>query len=110
MNTIPGFASAQRQYENMEPAAGCDCPQLFQCQRCDEVTSEPGPLGQCPDQRCIMDAAGDEDAPLPQVVPIDREDSQIDALSGCSIHGWCTGCTSRNCEDCGGDYEDWSDD
>jgi hypothetical protein len=109
MNNIPGFASAQRAYENMEPAAGCDCPQLFQCQFCDEVTSEPVNGDQCPDKQCQEDNR-ENHGKVSLVVPIDREDSQIDAESGCSLHGWCTGCTSRNCEDCGGDYEPDYDD
>lgn len=98
-----GFRSAQSAFENASPYDDeCECPQLFQCQRCDEVTSTPGPLGSCPDKACIFDAAGDEDAPLPQVVPIDREDSTEGALQSCPRHGWCGGCSSRNCEDCNG--------
>lgn len=112
MNNIPGFASAQRAWENMEPKdSGCDCPPLYKCQRCDGVTTEPYEGNQCDDEACRADAAGDASEGLdhfPAIVEaIDREDNDHDAVSSCPQHGFCTGCTSRNCEDCGGD--DWED-
>lgn len=84
----------------------CECPQLFQCQRCDELTIEPSEDRQCADSACRAEAAEEEGTVYPAIVkPIDREDNDFEALSGCSQHGWCTGCSRRSCEDCGGDYD-----
>lgn len=100
---LPGFNRAQAAYEAQEPDYGCECPQLFQCQRCDEVTAEPHEEIQCPDSACREDAAAEIDTIYPAtVIPIDREDNDTAALQGCKTHGWCGGCSSRYCEDCNG--------
>ena len=89
---IPGFASAERAYENATPFdSDCDCPPLFMCPECDTYATEPGP--------CCRDA---DDVEGFYFEEIDREDCQEFALASCPRHGWCTGCASRNCEDCNG--------
>jgi len=98
MSNLPGFASAQRAWENMEPAyaSDCDCPPMFLCERCDEYSLEAGACKNCKDED--FDA---EDGPG-VCVPVDREDSTFEANQNCAQHGWCGGCSSRNCEDCNG--------
>lgn len=102
MNNIPGYASAQRQWENMEPsyAAECECPSRFECEECgdDKFTAED--VGKtCPDPQCGDPAEG-------RIAKIVEVPHGLEA-QGCPEHGWCPGCTRRNCEDCGGD--DWDD-
>lgn len=97
MNSIPGFASAERAWENMEPAyaADCTCESRFECEECgdDKFTAED--VGkQCPDSQC-----GDpEDGRVARIVEVEHGT----IISSCREHGGCTGCYSRWCEDCNG--------
>ena len=90
IETSYGFRSAQNAYENASPYDDeCQCPQLYTCTVCEETLVEGD---ECETPECA-------NAPLE---PIDREDSTEGAVQNCPRHGWCGGCSSRNCEDCNG--------
>ena len=105
IETSYGFRSAQAAWENATPYdSDCDCDPLFQCTRCEEYADEVGPCKECKDE----DYEPQEGIGF--CTQVEREDSTHNAKSSCPQHGYCTGCTSRNCEDCGGDYEPDYDD
>lgn len=96
MNTIPGFASAQRAWENMEPdyPADCECESRYECEECgdDKFTAED--VGKtCPDIQCGDPAEGR----IAKIVEVPHGTE----IASCPAHGWCTGCLNRNCPDCG---------
>lgn len=79
-----GFASAQRQYENMEPYANeCDCEELFECGNCEHTALEGG---ECP--KCI--GAADEPIMMEPVERTERHEGQH-TDPRCTTHNhWCT--------------------
>lgn len=83
MSSIPGFASAQRAWENMEPsyAPECECPTALACAECGADRPDGTP---CTEPDC--DGAELEPVTL--------------SVASCPEHGWCTGCYDRRCEDC----------
>lgn len=88
IETSYGFRSAQAAWENATPYDGeCICPPLFHCPECEEVLAE----GETCDEKCEV-----------PVEEIPREDATVGAEQSCPQHGWCGGCSSRNCEDCNG--------
>lgn len=94
MNSIPGFASAERAWENMEPAYddGCLCDPRYECESCEWDDYTESDLGTA----CTYpDCDGDGVAKIVEV-------EYGTPTSGCREHGWCGGCSSRNCEDCNG--------
>jgi len=98
IETSYGFRSAQAAYENATPYdSDCDCDPLYVCQRCDEYSETEGPCKECEDKDY------DPEAGPGYCARVDREDCDFNAKASCPRHGWCTGCTRRNCEDCGGD-------
>lgn len=97
IETSYGFRSAQAAYENATPYDGeCECPQLFKCNRCDELSTEGGT---CKDAQCVADNVDEYGEPS-VMEPIEREDEVFEALPGCRQHGGCTGCDRRSCADC----------
>jgi len=90
IETSYGFRSAQAAYENANPFDGeCTCEgDAFICDDCGEASDQSGQCPSlCPSRLRPMNM--DEIA--------DHFPSQT-----CPRHGWCTGCTSRQCEDCNG--------
>lgn len=86
-----GFRSAQNAWENASPYDDeCPCPQLYMCPECGETLVEGD---DCTETAVCVGA------PLKK---IDREDSTEGAMQNCPSHGWCGGCSSRNCDDCNG--------
>jgi hypothetical protein len=95
MSEIRGFASAQRQWENMEPsyANECECDSRYECEECGEDDYTAADVGRvCPDPQC-----GDVDR-VARIVEVEHGTP----VANCAEHGWCTGCYSRKCEDCNG--------
>jgi hypothetical protein len=94
VNSIPGFASAQRQWENMEPdwADECICEPRYECPDCGSDHYKESDLDTpCTWEHC--DGRG-----VTKIVTVEHGTP----VAGCREHGWCTGCSSRNCEDCNG--------
>jgi len=94
VNTIPGFASAQRAWENMEPAYAteCICEPRYECPDCgDDAYTAADVDTPCKWENC--DGRG-----VTKIVEVEHGTP----ISGCREHGWCTGCSSRWCEDCNG--------
>jgi len=87
-----GFASAQRAYENMEPAnTECDCPELFACSNCGEYSTNT----ECTE--CDQERDG---YPEPsEMQEVERTESVEGILTEitCRIHNH--QCTSRYCCD-----------
>lgn len=96
-----GFRSAQAAWENANPYDDdCTCEgEGFICDECGHIAGEQT---SCPDQA--------ENHPDEYVTlrPLDADEiPEHFPNQGCPRHGWCPGCTRRNCEDCGGDdYDD----
>jgi hypothetical protein len=93
MNSIPGFASAQRAYENMEPPddeCTCDEDGWWTCDDCGLNKTD---MGTCPDPDC----SGRDLRPLTS-----EEIAEYYPAPNCPAHGWCGGCSSRYCEECTG--------
>lgn len=93
MSEIRGFASAERQWENMEPeyAEECICESRYECPECGEDSYTAADLGtDCKDAACA------DGGPVAKVVEIE----QGMPVSGCREHGWCTGCSNRYCGEC----------
>lgn len=89
-----GFRSAQRAYDNATPFDGeCTCEELFTCPECGEELAEGAA---CKERDCEGAVAE----------PTDRDGMTPGNDPKCPDHGYCTGCTSRHCEDCGGDYDE----
>lgn len=89
-----GFASAQRAYENMEPAnTECDCEELFECENCDYMALEGG---ECP--KCAEDSSDPEDGVM-MMESVERTEHYEGTLtdSRCDIHNHT--CTDRHCCD-----------
>jgi hypothetical protein len=76
VTVIPGFASAERAWENANPFDNeCDCPPLFMCPACDKYATEAGP--------CC-----EEDGEQFYFHQIDREDCEEFAAESCNQHGY----------------------
>lgn len=98
IETSYGFRSAQAAYEHATPFdTDCDCDPLYVCQRCGEYAEQEGPCKEC------AHVAYEPTEDPGYCAQVDREDCTFNATSSCPRHGFCTGCTSRHCEDCGGE-------
>ncbi|HEX9135390.1 MAG TPA: hypothetical protein VF905_00410 [Nitrospirota bacterium] len=85
-----GFASAQRQYENMEPAnTECDCPELFECGNCGEFATEAKTCTECTE----------DGEPVIMFEAVERTERTEGELTDprCNFHNH--NCTSRDCCD-----------
>lgn len=97
---IPGFTRAQAAWENANPYdSDCTCSDddLYICEGCGEQSDKPAI---CP-EGCTNDT---EMFPLSMREATAEEKAELNPAQGCPAHGWCAGCTSRHCEDCGGGY------
>lgn len=90
---IPGFASAERAWDNANPYDD-DCTCEGEAYMCDECGHTDGKKGLCPEPDC---SNGDIMRPMTTEEVSEHFPSQT-----CPQHGWCTGCASSNCEDCNG--------
>lgn len=95
-----GFRSAQAAYENTNPYDNdCTCEgEGFVCDDCGHIADTPGT---CPD----TEENHPDDATQLRAIEADEVPDYF-PNANCRQHGWCTGCTRRNCEDCGGDDHD----
>lgn len=85
-----GFASAQRQFENMEPYGDeCDCPELFECGNCGEFSTEA--------KECTECTEGSDEAWNYESVERTESTEGILTDSACRTHNH--ECTSRHCCD-----------
>lgn len=67
----------------------CICPDVYECDECSAEYTEP-------QTACTtIDCEG-------LVEEVERREDHEGAKSACPEHGWCTGCSSRWCEDCNG--------
>lgn len=91
--SIPGFESAQRAYENATPFDNdCACEESG-WYICDDCGHNNDAAGTCPEQEC----------PTMNLRPMTPEEiAEYYPSQRCPRHGWCGGCSSRNCEDCNG--------
>jgi hypothetical protein len=91
--TIPGFASAQRAYENKNPYDDeCTCEDEGYY-TCDDCGHNDDAEGVCPNDEC----------PAFDLRPMTSEEiAEHFPSQACPVHGWCGGCSSRHCEDCNG--------
>lgn len=95
MSDMPGFARAQRAWENREPdwADECICEPRYECPDCGADHFTAADVGtDCPDPECS------DGGPVAKIATVEHGTP----VSGCREHGWCGGCTSRNCDDCNG--------
>lgn len=100
MYEIPGFASAQRAYENMEPAnTDCGCPTLYSCPTCGEYYTE---AGVCP----VADCKVGNDLEGYTLTPLERDESTegFETDPKCDLHNHF--CSERWCCDDPDDYDD----
>lgn len=88
-----GFRSAQAAWENANPYDGeCTCEgDGYVCDECGHI-QDCG--GTCPQVDCSNDFLRTMTA---------EEIAEHFPNSNCPTHGFCTGCTRRWCEDCGGE-------
>ena len=89
---IPRFASAERAWENANPYDGeCDCEgEGFMCDECGSISDTAQP---CPELDCYNIDAMRE---------MTREElAEHFPSRSCPAHGWCSGCLSPRCPDCG---------
>jgi hypothetical protein len=89
MYEIPGYASAQRAWENMEPAYAedCTCDSRFECEECGDDAFTAADLG-----KEHVECVG------ARIVEVEHGLT----VASCREHGGCTGCFSKWCEDCNG--------
>lgn len=89
---MQGFASAQRQYENMEPAnTDCDCPELFACSNCGEYSTAT----ECTE--CDQELGGYPEPSEMQEVERSESTEGILTDSACNFHNHT--CSDRYCCD-----------
>ena len=91
---IPGFASAERAWENANPYDD-ECTCEAEAYTCDECGHTDGKKGLCPESDC------DSTAEFMRTMTTEEVAEHFPSQK-CPKHGWCTGCASRNCEDCNG--------
>lgn len=94
MSSYDGFNRAAQAYENEVPGDDpCICEPVVECPNCGECFDrEDGPY--C--QECVA-----EDEGLILLFPHERVDGESKLSEpGCPLHGYCSGCSSRKCEDC----------
>ena len=89
-----GFRSAEAAYENANPFDGdCTCEgEGFVCDDCGHVADTAGP---CPD----TEENHPDDATELRAITTDEVPEYFTSQK-CPRHGWCTGCSSRQCADC----------
>lgn len=96
MTSYDGFNRAAQAYENEVPGDDlCICEPIVQCPNCMEVYLVTNDTA----AQCLTCLFEDGESFIVEQYTREAGDTRL-AEQGCELHGWCSGCSSRKCEDC----------